>query len=224
VSGGVPSSPSLELREDISRSGNFNTDIGLNLRGLISINANAESDYVAHVKYALSDTKTDEISTEQGKGAFTSLMNRPSCSASAHEYLNSDGYVCQVIRIFSATAEYKLDSVTSQKLATASEDKLQAAKDAMKQAVDQRNSEASVVKDGRLFSGRGLQYGITLAPICLTPDTSRFVRILPHTTYGRYWNYFFYNFVDLAFPGKVSPVEVPQDIQKKEVAGVVRAP
>jgi hypothetical protein len=67
-----------------------------------------------------------------------------------------------------------------------------------------------VDKEGRLFAGRALNYGVSMNPICLAPPNGRFERVLPHTALGRLTNFVLFNIVEPILPAKPDQLEVAQ--------------
>ena len=45
--------------------------------------------------------------------------------------------------------------------------------------------------------------------MCMTPATARFARVVPHTSFGRFWNYVLFNIVEPIFPGKADTQTPP---------------
>jgi hypothetical protein len=202
------SSPSVALQQSLERRGQaaagINIDIGWLLRG------NANNNYVVKVKYSLTDVQVEEISLGGNSEIFSKLMNQPNCSKIAIE-MSQRGYVCQVISILSATAEYKLDRDAQSKLETGSNAKVEDVKDLVKRAVEAQGNQDVVDKEGRMLAGKALQYGAVLDPRCLAPHRSRFTRTVPKTTFGRYWNYVLFNLIEPILPAKVDDeMEVAQ--------------
>jgi len=72
----------------------------------------------------------------------------------------------------------------------------------VKLAVESQSEQAVVEKDGRLFAGTALEYGVSMNPICLAPPDGRFQRILPQTAWGRITNFVLFNIVEPILPAK----------------------
>ena len=193
-------SPSEEFKRRLQRKGDLATGISFDIGSLI--HGSATNSYLVNVGYSLTDVKIDEIDLGPNWAVFETLMNRPNCKPIAYHYLDSDGYVCQVVNILSATTEFKLDRDARTKLEAGAEGVPDNVKDIMKHAIEARSNEDVVDKDGRLLSGKALQYGVILTPTCLAPPHSRFQRVPYRTTVGRYWNYFLFNVVERLLPAK----------------------
>jgi hypothetical protein len=147
---------------------------------------------------------------------FTKLMEKPQCNQVAMRYIHAGGYVCQGQKILHATAEFKLDRDAQSKLAASSKTTADNIKDIVKLAVESQSEQAVVDKDGRLFSGTALEYGVSMNPICLAPPNGRFQRILPQTALGRVANFVLFNFVEPILPVKADHLEVAQGAHVSE--------
>jgi len=83
----------------------------------------------------------------------------------------------------------------------------------VKLAVESQSEQAVVEKDGRLFAGTALEYGVSMNPICLAPPDAHFQRILPQTTLGRVANFVLFNLVEPILPARPDHLEVAQGAQ-----------
>jgi hypothetical protein len=194
------SSPSVELQQSLERKGQLSTGISIDIGWLLK--GSADNNYVVKVNYSLTDVRVEEIALGANWQIFGKLMDEPHCSQMAMRYLHAGGYVCQVTSILSATAEFKLDRDTQSKLATSSNATVNDVKDIMKRAVEAQGNQDVVNKEGRLLSGKALQYGAALTPLCVAPTKSRFSRVVPSTTFGRFWNYVLFNILEPILPAK----------------------
>jgi hypothetical protein len=131
-------------------------------------------------------------------------------------YLHAGGYVCQGQKILQATAEFKLDRDAQSKLAANAKATTDNIKDIVKLAVESQSDQTVVDKEGRLFAGTALKYGVSMNPICLAPPTGRFQRILPHTALGRITNFVLFNIVEPILPAKLDHLEVAQGAHATE--------
>jgi hypothetical protein len=192
------SSPSVELQQSLERKGQLTTGISIDIGWLLK--GSADNNYVVKVNYSLTDVRVDEIALGANGQIFGKLMDQPHCFQTAMRYLHAGGYVCQVTSILSATSEFKLDRDAQSKLATTSDATVNDVKDIMKRAVEAQGKQDVVDKEGRLLSGKALQYGVALTPLCLAPTHSRFSRVVPSTTLGRFWNYVLFNILEPMLP------------------------
>ncbi|MBR0692936.1 hypothetical protein [Bradyrhizobium lablabi] len=194
------SSPSVELQQRLERKGQLATGISIDIGWIFK--GSASNDYVVKVNYSLTDVRVDELPLGVNSQIFGKLMDQPQCNQVAVQYMRAGGYVCQVTSILSATAEFKLDRDVQNKLGTSSNETVNDVKDIMKRAVESHGNQEVVDKEGRLLAGKALQYGAALTPLCLAPEHSRFSRVVPTTTLGRFWNYVLFNILEPILPAK----------------------
>ncbi len=189
----VVSSRSWEMQENLERNGRFATGVKVDVGWLL--NGGLDKNYVVKVHSSLTDILLEEI---------------PLGSNWAMQYLRAGGYVCQGQKILHATAEFKLDRDAQSKLTASSKATADNIKDIVKLAVESQSEQAVVEKDGRLFAGTALEYGVSMTPICLAPPDGRFQRILPQTAWGRITNFVLFNIVEPILPAKPDHLEVAQ--------------
>ncbi|MDB5607518.1 MAG: hypothetical protein JWP25_4418 [Bradyrhizobium sp.] len=205
----VHTSRSMELQESLERNGQLATGISIDLGWMLK--GDLDKNYIVKVKSSLTDVMLEEISLGPNWVIFGKLMSKPYCSRMAMQYIHAGGYVCQLTKILHATAEYKLDRDAETKLATNSTATSDGVKDIVKLAVESQANQAVVDKQGRLFAGKALEYGVTLTPICLAPPNARFQRVLPYTAFGRAINYLLFNILEPILPPGSDRLEVAQD-------------
>ena len=128
------------------------------------------------VHSSLTDIVLEEIPLGPNWSIFAKLMEKPECSQVAMRYIHAGGYVCQGQKILQATAEFKLDRDAQNKLAANAKATADNIKDIVKLAVESQSDQTVVDKEGRLFAGTALKYGVSMNPICLAPPTGRFQR------------------------------------------------
>jgi hypothetical protein len=195
----VRSSPSVELQQSLERKGQLATGISIDIGWMLK--GSAHNNYVVKVNYSLTDVRVEEIALGVNYQIFGKMMDQPHCNRVVTQYLHAGGgYVCQVTSILTATAEFKLDRDTQSKLNTSGT--VKDVKDIVKQAVETQGNQDVVDKEGRLFAGKALQYGAVLTPLCVAPTKSRFSRVVPSTTFGRFWNYVLFNILEPILPAK----------------------
>jgi hypothetical protein len=194
------SSASVELQQSLERKGQLSTGISIDIGWLLK--GGADNNYVMKVNYSLTDVRVEVIALGANWQIFGKLMDEPNCNQMVTRYLRAGGYVCQVTSILTATAEYKLDRDTQSKLATSSNATVNDVKDIMKSAVEAQGNQDVVNKEGRILAGKALQYGAALTPLCVAPTKSRFSRVVPTTTLGRFWNYVLFNILEPILPAK----------------------
>ena len=212
----VVSSRSWEMQQSLERNGRFATGVNVDVGWLV--NGGLDKNYVVKVHSSLTDVLLDEIPLGSNWLIFAKLMKKPQCSQVALRYIHAGGYVCQGQKILHATAEFKLDRDAQSKLAAGSKATADNVRDIVKLAVESQSEQAVVEKDGRLFAGTALEYGVSMNPICLAPPDGRFQRVLPQTTWGRVANFVLFNIVEPILPAKPDPLKVAQDAQLAEGA------
>ena len=212
----VVSSRSWEMQENLERNGRFATGVKVDVGWLL--NGGLDKNYVVKVHSSLTDILLEEIPLGSNWLIFAKLMEKPQCSQVAMQYLRAGGYVCQGQKILHATAEFKLDRDAQSKLAASSKATADNIKDIVKLAVESQSEQAVVEKDGRLFAGTALEYGVSMNPICLAPPDGRFERILPQTAWGRIANFVLFNIVEPILPAKPDRLEVAQGAHVAEGA------
>lgn len=55
--------------------------------------------------------------------------------------------------------------------------------------------------EGRSTSGEGLQWGIQMTPLCISPDHARFDRTLPRNNFDKILNFIKFNILEHMLPG-----------------------
>jgi hypothetical protein len=200
----VAQSRSWEMQQDLERNGDFATNINVDFKVLIG--AHVGGNYVQKVHASLTDVLIDEITLGANSLIFTKLMEKPECSRVAMQILSEGGYVCQGQKILQATARYGLDEQNKEQIkTTANADDV---KDLLKTAVETQGNQSVVEKDGRLFAGSALNYGISMNPTCLAPSHGHFARVLPSSVIGRVVNFVLFNIVEPILPAKDDRIEV----------------
>src|SRR6266704_5322967 len=210
----VVSSRSWEMQENLERNGRFATGVKVDVGWLV--NGGLDKNYVVKVHSSLTDILLEEIPLGSNWLIFAKLMEKPQCNQVAMRYIHAGGYVCQGQKILHATAEFKLDRDAQSKIATKAKATADNIKDIVKLAVESQSDQAVVDKEGRLFAGTALKYGVSMNPICLAPPNGRFQRVLPRTALGRVTNFVLFNFVEPILPAKPDRLEVAEDAHHTE--------
>ena len=151
----VRTSRSIELQERLERKGQVAAEVSVDIGWLLK--GDTDDRYTVKVNYSLTDVLVEEIALGANSQVYSRLMDHPECSRMANQYLRTAGYVCQVASILSATAEYKLDSDSQNKLSTSSSAAVSEVKDIVKQAVEAQAKQDVVSREGRLLAGKALQ-------------------------------------------------------------------
>ena len=204
----VVSSRSLEMQESLERNGQLATGVKIDVGWLLK--GSVDKNYVVKVHSSLTDVVLDEIPLGTNWLIFAKLMEKPQCNQIAMQYLRAGGYVCQGQKILRATAEFKLDRDAQSKLGADATAAPGDVKDIVKLAVETQSDQAVVDKEGRLFAGKALEYGVSMTPICLAPPNSRFERVLPRTVLGQFANFVLFNILEPILPARPDHLEVAQ--------------
>jgi hypothetical protein len=207
LDGVVVTSRSWEMEEDLEHNGRFATDMKIDIGP--SFAGSLDQGSVQKVHVSLTDVMLEEIPLGTNWMIFAKLMEKPECSEVAKQYIRVGGYVCQGQKILQATAEFKLNRDAQSEIATdAKADDLKAL---VKHAIEAQGDQSVVERDGRLFAGAALNYGVSMNPVCLAPPDGRFERVLPRTTLGRAINFVLFDIIEPILPAKSGRSEVAQN-------------
>lgn len=198
---------SIQIEEDLRQDGSLTTKLKVDFGSLV--NGVATNSYVEKVHFSLTDVVLQEIALGSNSMIYEKLMNKPECSSVAVQLMNT-GYVCQGQRILRATAEYKLDLDTLNKLGAQVDATPGKAADVVKVGIDTQSNEKVMEREGKLLSGSALDYGVVFTPTCLAPKNARFPRVLPTTMVGRAVNFILYRVVEPLLPPMHDDVDVAQ--------------
>jgi hypothetical protein len=207
LDGAVVRSRASVIKETLLRNGRFGTSIKVDLGWLL--NSDAKREYTQTVSYSLTDVYTEEVALDRNAEIFAKLMSKPSCNTAVMDAINAGGYVCQGQKMLQATAEFKLDLATEGhiKAGTKITEDL---KGIVKAAIETQAEQSVVEKEGRLFSGTALKYGVSMNPLCLAPPDGRFRRVLPKTVFSRLANFVLFQMVEPVWPRVPRPTAVAQ--------------
>ena len=209
VAGVELKSKSVQIQEDLSQNGSFETKISVSFRSFIK--GSAANNYVERVHFSLTDIMLEEIPLASNLQISKKLMSKSECNAAVLPLLNSTGYVCQGQEILLATAEFKLDRDSQNKLTTGADITPDKVNEALKAAIKTQSHQSVVERDGRLYSGSALNYGVEFYPTCLAPSGARFPRVLPRTPLDRFINFVTYRIIEPWLPAtRDEPVDVAQ--------------
>jgi hypothetical protein len=146
-------------------------------------------------RYELADVNIDEIELGPSSEVYDKLMQIQSCSDVVTKYLKS-GYICQDLQVLRASVVFKRDSETDTgaNLDSDTEEKLGA-------EIEAELGVSVTDTEGRSTSGEGLQWGIQMAPLCISPDHARFDRMLPRNNFDKILNFVKFNILERILPG-----------------------
>lgn len=197
LDGQIDVASGADLQMDVLTNGQFESTVKLDLGWLL--NGGAESKAKQAVHFSLTDISVELISHEKSRELLIEMANRPHCYNAVADVIDRGGYVCHAVKVLEATAEYKLDRDTQNKLSAGT---AQAAdvKDLVKRAVETQSGHEVVERQGRLQSGKKLKYAIAMKPTCMSPVTARFHRVLPESVLGRVTNYLLFNVIEPFWP------------------------
>lgn len=213
LDGLVTVSRSWELQESLDRTGRFATDVKLDLNWVFG--GSGDRNYTQKVQYSLTDVVLEEIPLGASLLIFAKLMERSECNQVAMQYVRAGYYVCQGQKLMQATAEFKLDAETQNKLTANGKVTANDIKDMVKLAVESQADQNVIERDGRLLSGTALKYGVSMNPMCVAPPDGRFRRVLPKTAFDRVYNFVLFNIVEPIFPGSDKDTETAEAPARK---------
>jgi hypothetical protein len=204
----VMSSRSWDIEKTLERKGQLDTAVSIDFGSVIK--GAFDNDYVHTVHFSLTEITVEELSLDRSSLIYTKLMTEPACNNVALQFVDDAprGYVCQVQKTLKATAEIKLDRGV--------QDKLQASANVadvtgkIKEAIETQANVKVVERDGRLFTGAALTYGVSMNPTCLAPLTSHFRRILPQSRFDRLVNFVEFDIVEPLLPVHVDQLQTAQ--------------
>jgi hypothetical protein len=174
-----------------------------------------DSNYVHKVHFSLTDVVVEELPLDRSSLIYRKLMEEPACNDVALQFVDDAprGYVCQVQKTLKATAEFKLDRDVQNKLEAKA--KVTDITDKIKQAIETQSDVNVVERDGRLFTGSALTYGVSMNPTCLAPLRGHFQRTLPRNRFDRLVNFVKF---DILEPLWAADARQPQLAQYSQIA------
>lgn len=146
-------------------------------------------------RYELADVNIDEIELGQSGEVYTQLMQTPSCNDAVTKYLTS-GYICQDLQLLNTSVLFKRDSETDTGANLDSN-----TEKALGAEIEAELGVRVTGSEGRSTSGEGLQWGIQMTPLCMTPEHARFNRTLPRNTFDKVVNFIKFNILEPMLPG-----------------------
>jgi hypothetical protein len=191
-----------EFSGDALRNGRFSTNFRLDVGAALGGNGGAS--YEQRVHYSLTDAFVEEVSLSHNRMIREKLMLTTSCNQEVLDGFRNGGYICQGQQTLEATAEFKLDRETEKKVEGNVKTTPGAIRDELKRAVETQGDTNVFEREGRLFAGAALKYGVSMNPTCLAPATSRYARVLPRSTWDRFWNFVLFNVFEPILPAGVS--------------------
>jgi hypothetical protein len=197
LEGAVESENGGEVRADLLTNGQFETGVKVSVGGLIKGDVAANEKQT--VRFSLTEIRVESISLEKNLAIFVKMMEKPNCSRAVTQIINNGGYVCQGQKVLEATADYKLDRDTMNRIGTSTVNTTDV-NSIVKLAVETQSGHQVVEREGRVQSGKTLKYAVKMNPDCMAPPTGRFRRVLPESTLGRVTNYVLFHIVEALWP------------------------
>jgi hypothetical protein len=145
------------------------------------------------VHYELTNVHVSAIAVDSSKTLYDQLMNTKDCSDMVTKYLDLSGYICQDLQLLEASASFKLNS-ESDTGASLDLDTERALASEVEARMNVRLTE------GRSTAGEGLQWGIQMARLCITPTWARYPRTLPRNNFDRMLNFIKFNILEPILP------------------------
>ena len=206
-------SRSWNIEENLQRNGLFGTNVMVDFGSLVK--GAVDANYVHKVHFSLTDVVVEELPLDRSSLIYRKLMDDPACNDVALQFVNDAprGYVCQVQKTLKATAEFKLDRDVQNKLEANA--KVTDITDKIKQAIETQSDVNVVERDGRLFTGSALTYGVSMNPTCLAPLRGHFQRTLPRNRFGQLVNFVKF---DILEPLWATDPRQPQLAQYSQIA------
>jgi hypothetical protein len=205
-------SRSWDMQENLQRNGHLTTSVKINLGS--RLDGDIDNERVQKVHSSMSDVLLEELPLGANWLIFAKLMEKPECNMVAMQVLAAGGYVCQGQKLLKATVEFKIDTNAHSKMKTDAKAAADDIKGIVKVAIETQSGQSVVEREGRLFAGSALDYGVAMNPTCLAPPNGHFQRILPKTAFGRLVNYVLFSIVEPMLPAKSDRLEVAQDLPK----------
>lgn len=147
--------------------------VGFGASVLTNVSSSEDASLLQSVKLELDDVEVGEISLETLGAIADELLQRDSCSRQVERYLQAGDYVCQGQQVLKATTNYAVEYDNLAKAsASRAAPELDKAAEVIKVNVD---ADAHVV-GSKIRSGKGLYFGIKLAPRCMYLPNGRALR------------------------------------------------
>jgi hypothetical protein len=146
-------------------------------------------------RYELFDVNIDEIELGPSSEVYDQLMQTQSCSDEVAKYLKS-GYICQDLQLLKASVRFKGYSETDAGANLDSD-----TEKALGAEIEAELGVRVTEKEGRSTSGAGLQWGIQMTPLCMTPEHALFNRTLPRNNFDKVVNFIKFKILEPMLPG-----------------------
>jgi hypothetical protein len=207
-------SRSWDIEENLQRNGHLATSVTVDFGSLVK--GAFDNNYVHRVHFSLTEVVVEELPLDRSSLIYSKLMNEPACNNVALQFVDDAprGYVCQVQKTLKATAEFKLDRDVQNKLEANA--KVTDITSKIKQAIETQSDVSVVERDGRLFTGSALTYGVSMNPTCLAPLNGHFQRVLPQNGLDRFVNFVKFSILEPLWPANANQSQLAQNSQTME--------
>lgn len=162
---------------------------------MIGGNSSVDDQRSIKVHYELTNVRIYEIPVDSSKTLYDQLMNSKNCSDVVTNYLNLPGYICQDLQLLVASASFKLNS-ESETGANLDLDTEKAVASDFEAATNVHLTN----EEGKSTTGQGLQWGMRMARLCITPTWARYPRTLPRNNFERMLNFIKFNILEPILP------------------------
>ena len=126
-----------------------------------SLKEQVKGDVIKSVSFTLNDVSVLEVSIENLRAISAALQDKPGCGDSVVRYIKAGKHLCQGQQVLKATATYTIENKREVSGEIAAK-----LNDAIHATIDPKASF-----DGKtVTTGKGLFYGMRLAPLCMALD------------------------------------------------------
>jgi len=167
---------------------------------MIGGNGSVDDKRSIKLNYELTNVHVYEMDVDSSKIILDQLMNTKDCGDIVSKYLNVSGYICQDIQLLVASALFKFNSETDTGASLDSD-----TKNALASEIEAATNVRLSDNEGRSTTGEGLEWGIQMARLCVTPNWARFQRTFPRNNFDRFSDFVKFNILEPLFPVNPSP-------------------
>lgn len=193
----VQDSPGPVISGVLTLQGTYGSKMEAKTGQLIGGRSSVDDQRVTKLNFKLTNVRIRQIDVDSGKKVLDKLMNSPNCSDTVIKYWHLGGYICQDTQLLIATAIFDSDSESN----TVASLDLDTQK-SLASEIEAKTGVRLTDTEGRSTSttGEGLQWGMQIPPLCITPPWARFPRTFPRTSLDRVLNFIRFNIVEPIFP------------------------
>lgn len=192
-------SPSAGVSGTTTLHGTYVSQIKTKTGRMGSEKSSVDDERALKLNFKLTNVQLYQLDVDSGKGLLDKLMNRKDCVDTVTKYWHLGGYICQDTQLLVATAHFDRDS-ESDLVGKLDLDTQKALASEIEAAMDVRLTDT----EGRSTSGEGLQWGMQMPPLCITPPWARFPRTFPRNSVDKIVNFVKFNIVEPLLPADAS--------------------